>query len=53
MPTAETRSNTARDTARPRTFSSAIMSTCPPSSGRNGSRLKIASDSEMKARMLR
>ncbi len=49
IPSTETRSNTARETILPRIRSSAIISTCPPSSGRNGSRLKIASDSEMNA----
>ena len=47
IPSTEMRSNTARDTIRPRSRSSAIMNTWPPSSGRNGSRLKMASDSEM------
>ncbi len=49
IPSTETRSKTARDTIRPRIRSSTIMRMWPPSSGRNGSRLKIASDSEMKA----
>ena len=50
MPTTETRSNTSREIGRPpRTFSARANTMCPPSSGRNGSRLKIASASEMSA----
>ena len=49
MPTIETRSNTTRGIGRRYTFSSRANRMCPPSSGRNGSRLKIASASEMNA----
>ena len=50
MPTTETRSNTDRAGIRPAdTFSSSANRMCPPSSGRNGSRLKIASASEISA----
>ena len=53
IPSTEMRSNTARDTIRPRSRSSTIMNTWPPSSGRNGRRLKMASESEMYASRVR
>ena len=37
---------------RPRTFSASAQKMCPPSSGRNGNRLTIASESEMSARIV-
>ena len=47
MPTMLTRSIVTRETGRPRrTFSISAIRMCPPSSGRNGSRLKIASASD-------
>ena len=49
MPTADARSNAPRGIGRPRSLSMPIISTWPPSSGRNGSRLKIASESEISA----
>ena len=47
------RSMTLKAIARPRTFSASAQKMWPPSSGRNGNRLTIASDSEMTARMFR
>ena len=42
----------ANGIGRPRTFSASAQKMWPPSSGRNGNRLTIASDSEMIARTL-
>ena len=49
-PTTLARSMTENGIARPRTFSASAQKMWPPSSGRNGNRLTIASDSEMIAR---
>ncbi len=51
MPTTPARSITASGTGLPRTFSTIAQKMCPPSSGRNGNRLMMASDSEISARM--
>ena len=50
MPTTETRSYMSRGIGRRHTFSTRANRMWPPSSGRNGSRLKIASASEINAR---
>ena len=48
-PTTLARSMTLKGIGRPRTFSASAQKMWPPSSGRNGNRLTIASDSEMSA----
>ena len=50
-PITPARSITLKGTGRPRTFSTIAQKMWPPSSGRNGNRFTIASDSEMIARM--
>ena len=50
-PTNPARSMTLNGIARPRTFSASAQKMCPPSSGRNGNRFTIASESEMIARI--
>ena len=49
-PTTPARSSTEKGIARPRTFSASAQKMWPPSSGRNGNRFTIASESEMIAR---
>ena len=51
-PMTPARSITSNGTGRPRTFSASAQKMCPPSSGRNGNRLMIASESEMSASRL-
>ncbi len=48
-PTTPARSITSKEIRRPRIFSATAQNTWPPSRGRNGNRLMIASDSEMSA----
>ena len=50
-PTTLARSMIAKGIAFPRTFSASAQKMWPPSSGRNGNRLMIASDSEISARI--
>jgi hypothetical protein len=50
-PTTPARSITRRGTGLPRTFSTIAQKMWPPSSGRNGNRFTIASESEMIARI--
>jgi hypothetical protein len=50
-PTYEACSINRNGIGRPRTFSASAQKMCPPSSGRNGKRLTIASYSEISARI--
>ena len=50
-PTTPARSMTLNGTGLPRTFSTIAQKMWPPSSGRNGNRFTIASESEMIARI--
>jgi len=50
MPTTLARSITLNGIARPRSFSATAQKMWPPSSGRNGKRLTMASDNEIAPR---